>query len=264
MTVNPGAAEWPHRQIADHIRARIAHGDWGPGEKLPSIPQIAQIYGVAKQTVQRAIDQLRVEGMLITRPGSGTYVRGTRRRLNRLSRARYGPSRGYHVDPGARYRQQVVTVGRAPAPRDVASAFGVSEGAELLARRYLLRTSEQIVEMGASWLRVADVAGTELESLDPLHRPLYQAVEDATGRRYTYATDAVTARLPTRQEAETLEVRPDTPVLVLLHTAYDPDRQPIEVTQSTWPGPMTVLTDDYRVPAPRPEPDYSGPDAALG
>src|SRR5438045_9743496 len=106
MTVNPGAAEVPHRQIAAQLRARIHRGEWGPGERLPSIPAIATAYGVAKQTVQRTIDQLRIEGLLITRPGSGTFVRGTRRRLNRLSRGRYGPQRGYppHLPPPPRQR----------------------------------------------------------------------------------------------------------------------------------------------------------------
>src|SRR5262245_16958648 len=116
VTINPGAAEHPHRQIAASLRERIRAGEWAPGEKLPSIPALAQAYAVAKQTVQRTIDQLRVEGLLITRPGSGTYVRGTRRRLSRLARGRYGHRRGYHTDLAARYRQVLTEVGTAPAP----------------------------------------------------------------------------------------------------------------------------------------------------
>jgi len=98
MTINPGAAEFPHRPIASQLKDRIRRGDWQPGERLPSIPAMAEMFGVAKQTVQRTVDQLRVEGILITKPGSGTYVRGTRRRLNRLARGRYGSHRGYHAD----------------------------------------------------------------------------------------------------------------------------------------------------------------------
>ena len=138
MQINPGAAEVPHRQIADQLRARIRHGDWAAGERLPSIPAIAEMFGVAKQTVQRSIDQLRVEGVLITKPGSGTYVRGTRRRLNRLSRGRYGAHRGYHADLAARYRQQLAGVGREPAPPEVADAFGVRDSTEMLVRRHVV------------------------------------------------------------------------------------------------------------------------------
>src|SRR5690349_185657 len=149
MEINPGTAEHPHRQIAAQLRAQIRRGDWGPGEKLPSIPAIAQMYGVAKQTVQRTIDALRIEGLLITKPGSGTYVRGTRRKLNRLSRGRYGSQRGYHADLAARYRQQLIEVGRSPAPSEVADAFGVPAGTLLVVRRHLVRTQDAPVEIGA-------------------------------------------------------------------------------------------------------------------
>jgi GntR family transcriptional regulator len=263
MSINPGAAEVPHRQIAAQLRARIHRGEWGPGERLPSIPAIAAMYGVAKQTVQRTVDQLRVEGLLITKPGSGTYVRGTKRRLNRLSRGRYGGTRGYHADLAARYRQHLISVGRSPAPIEVTEAFGLSPGSELLARRHLVRTGDAPVEVGVSWLRPADAAATSLERHEVFGRPLYQEVEEVTGRRYSTARDQLSARQPTREEAELLEIRPDTPVLVLLHVAFDAEHRPIEVAQATWPGPMTTLTEEYEVPGPRaalPE----GPDLALG
>lgn len=260
MTINPGASEVPHRQIAAQLKARIRRGDWVPGERLPSIPAIAEMYGVAKQTVQRSIDQLRVEGMLITKPGSGTYVRGSRRRLNRLARGRYGGHRGYHADLAARYRQQLTEVGRGSAPPEVADAFGVTDGTELVVRRHVVRTDDVPVEVGASWFLVADAAGTSLERTQAFGRPLYQEAEEATGRRYVSATDTISARQPSREESEILRIRPDTPVLHLLHVAYDGGHKPIEVAQATWPGPMTTLIEEYKIPAPPTDPD---PDPGL-
>jgi GntR family transcriptional regulator len=256
--VNPGVAEFPHRQIATALRARIRRGDWAAGERLPSIPALAEMFGVAKQTIQRTIDQLRVEGLLITKPGSGTYVRGTRRRLNRLSRGRYGVHRGYHADLAARYRQQLVSAGREPAPSEVADAFGVPDNTELVVRRYFVRTldmsvSQVIVEIGASWFRPSDVGDSSIERAESFGRPTYQEVEEVTGRRYATASDVISARLPSREEAELLAIRPDTPVLHLLHIAFDTGRRPIEVAQSTWPGPMTTLAEEYRIPEPRPD-----------
>ncbi len=171
MTINPGAAEFPHRQIAAQLRARIHRGDWAPGERLPSIPTLATQFGVAKQTVQRTIDQLRIEGLLITRPGSGTFVRGTKRRMNRLSRGRYGAERGYHAELAARYRQHLMQVGVMPCPADVAEGFGIDPGVPLLVRRHLVRTGDAPVEVGASWFRPADVRGTSIERPDVFDRP---------------------------------------------------------------------------------------------
>src|SRR5262245_23262933 len=262
MTVNPGAAEHPHRQIAAMLRQRIRTGEWGPGERLPSIPTIAASYGVAKQTVQRSIDALRVEGLVITRPGSGTYVRGTRRRLSRLARGRYGARRGYHVDLAVRYRQVLTEVGIVAAPGDVTEIYGRPEGSPLLVRRHLVRTEEdQPVEVGASWFAPEQSTGTSLVESRPYGRPLYQEVEEQTGRVYTTAEDRLTARLPTREEAAALRIRPDTPVVHLVHIGYDADRQVIEVATATWPGPVTTLVDSYAVPGPLPDTD---PSPAIG
>ena len=263
-TINPGATEAPHRQIAAMLRERIRRGEWAPGERLPAIPAIAVEYGVAKQTIQRTVDQLRVEGVLITRPGSGTFVRGTKRRLNRLSRGRYGAQRGYHADLAARYRQHLTEVGHTPAPADIAEVFGVSPGTTLVVRRHLVRTSDVPVEVGASWLRPADADGTALARPEVFDRPLYQEVEEATGRTYTSATDQITARLPSRDEAELLQIRPDTPVLVLMHVAFDQRGKAIEVSQAVWPGPVTQLTEKYQIAGERPAVPTDDPDLALG
>jgi GntR family transcriptional regulator len=261
---NPGAAEHPHRQIAAALRIRIRAGEWPPGDRLPSIPALATEYGVAKQTVQRAIDQLRLDGLLITRPGSGTYVRGTRRRLNRLARGRYGPRRGYHADLAGRYHQRLLDVATVPAPPEVADAFGVADGTPLLRRRHLVRTDErQPAELGATWLLPRDADGTSLVRAEAYGRPLYQEVEEQTGRVYATAEDRLGARLPTREEAELLEIRPDTPVLHLLHIAYDTQHRPIEVAQATWPGPVTSLVETYPVPGANPTPSDDEPGLTL-
>lgn len=63
------------QQIADRLRAAILTRKIAPGEKLPSGPQLASRYGVAKMTVQQAIDTLREEGLVISRRGSGVYAR---------------------------------------------------------------------------------------------------------------------------------------------------------------------------------------------
>jgi GntR family transcriptional regulator len=264
VTINPGTAEHPHRQIAASLRQRIESGEWPASERLPSIPALAEAYGVAKQTVQRTIDQLRVEGLVITRPGSGTYVRGTRRRLNRLARGRYGTRRGYHADLAARYRQHLVEVGRSPAPAEVTDAFGVPDGTQLFVRRHVVRTNEQQpVELGASWFTTTDAEGTSLAGPAAFGRPLYQEAEEVTGRRYATAADHLSARLPTREEAELLRIRPDTPVLHLLHVAYDAEHRPIEVAQATWPGPVTTLIDTYAVPGPQAATTDTGGDVVL-
>ncbi|MFE7743153.1 TetR/AcrR family transcriptional regulator C-terminal domain-containing protein [Nocardia sp. NPDC057455] len=68
----------PYRTIVAEIRARITTGDLRPGDRAPSIRQIAQRWGVAVATATRVTATLRAEGLVETRVGSGTVVSARR------------------------------------------------------------------------------------------------------------------------------------------------------------------------------------------
>jgi DNA-binding GntR family transcriptional regulator len=74
VSIDPDAPDWPYQQVAARIRERIAAGELGP--RLPSYMALAHEMGVSPMTVQRAIGVLRDEGLVVTRPGRGTYVAG--------------------------------------------------------------------------------------------------------------------------------------------------------------------------------------------
>lgn len=64
----------PYRRIAAELRGRILSGDLKPGDRLPSIRQIAERWGVAAATATRVTAALRDEGLVQTTVGSGTTV----------------------------------------------------------------------------------------------------------------------------------------------------------------------------------------------
>lgn len=61
-------------RIADELRADIASGEFPLGEQLPSIAMLADRFGSAKATVERALDLLRNEGLIASRQGLRTVV----------------------------------------------------------------------------------------------------------------------------------------------------------------------------------------------
>jgi len=64
-----------HGQLSSQLRAEIAGGRYGAGARLPSEAQLVKQFGVSRPTVARALLDLRSEGLIERRAGSGTYVR---------------------------------------------------------------------------------------------------------------------------------------------------------------------------------------------
>lgn len=75
MTLDPDDPRPPYQQVANALRAAILTKKFVPGDKLPSGNELAQRYGVARMTVQQAVRLLREEGLVVSRQGSGIYVR---------------------------------------------------------------------------------------------------------------------------------------------------------------------------------------------
>ena len=64
----------PYRQLAGIIRARIARGDWTPGQLIATEKDLVQEFGLARSTVRRAIAVLVEDGGIYTVPQRGSYV----------------------------------------------------------------------------------------------------------------------------------------------------------------------------------------------
>src|SRR5215472_9887999 len=73
--IDPADKRQPNVQIAASIRAAILTGELEPGAQLPAGHELAKFFGVSRMTVQTAIRTLREEGFVVSRTGSGVYVR---------------------------------------------------------------------------------------------------------------------------------------------------------------------------------------------
>jgi GntR family transcriptional regulator len=63
-----------YRRIADDLRARIAGGEYPPGERLPTYAELATIYSASVSTIQRAVMLLQAQGVIVGVQGAGLYV----------------------------------------------------------------------------------------------------------------------------------------------------------------------------------------------
>ena len=73
--LDPDDPRPPYQQVANSVRAAILTRKFQPGEKLPSQAELASRYGVARMTVQQSLRILRDEGLIVSRQGSGVFVK---------------------------------------------------------------------------------------------------------------------------------------------------------------------------------------------
>ena len=64
------------QQVFDQLRQQILSGSWKPGDKLPSENELAAQFGVSRVTVRNALQKLSGLGLLETRFGEGSFIRG--------------------------------------------------------------------------------------------------------------------------------------------------------------------------------------------
>ena len=65
-----------YAQIVDRFQEQISAGILEPGEKLPSVRELAVQLSINPNTIQRSYRQLEMEGWITTMPGKGCFVCG--------------------------------------------------------------------------------------------------------------------------------------------------------------------------------------------
>ena len=65
-----------YTQIVDGFREQIRSGILCPGDKLPSVRELAQELTINPNTIQRAYRELEMGGWIATVPGKGCFVHG--------------------------------------------------------------------------------------------------------------------------------------------------------------------------------------------
>ncbi len=158
-----------HEYVADQLRRQIALRVIGPGRSLPAERRLADIFGVARPTVQRAIAILVAEGLVEKRRGrtGGTFVRDT--------------------EPGGQALAAVLA--RIAANRQLISealAYRLALEPEVVAAACRNRTAADLERIGtAARLLAASVTEAEMMAHDTR---FHLAVADAAHNRFFRAS----------------------------------------------------------------------------
>jgi GntR family transcriptional regulator len=234
-------------QIAAHIRDQILQGNLGPGDEVPSERQIAAEWDVSRPTATKALEALRVQGLIESRRGSGTYVLD-RYGLHRRARERYqkAAQTGRIYPPNE--RAEIVAAELVAPPAYVAEALTLPEDSQVVRRHRVTYRDDHPVEVSTSWYpeAVTDRAPLLLER-ERIRQGTLAYVERSTGRRARHAHDRVAARLATDEELTALRLTEPAAVLVVRHTVYDMDERPLEFAEAVYPPEAWTYEEQYMI-----------------
>jgi GntR family transcriptional regulator len=88
IRIDPRSAEPIFEQIVFAVKAALARGTATPGDKLPSVRELARDLAINPNTVVRAYEQLERDGVVVRRQGSGCFLTDRGSELGLVQRRR--------------------------------------------------------------------------------------------------------------------------------------------------------------------------------
>ena len=115
-------------KVKRHILENIGSGKWATSSRVPSENDIVKSFGVSRMTANRALRELRDEGILVRIAGVGSFVADRHASAHPLEiRSIADEIRGR----GHRHRADLVSLERIRAVAELAEDFGVAPRSEL-------------------------------------------------------------------------------------------------------------------------------------
>lgn len=216
-----------YQQIADSLRRRIEAGEFVAGGLLPSEAELVARYKASRVTVRRALEQLRDEGRVDSRQGSGWFV-ATDPLPQRLGHL--GTIEDQLLASGRTSERRVLDFAFTAAPPHVAELLGTTE--VLTTRRLNLADGEPFA-LVTVWCP-EDLA-SKLSRDDVEARPFYELLDLELGS----ARQTIRAGVATAEEAELLGMLPGGPVLRCERVTEAADGRPVLASEHTFPAHRT-------------------------
>ena len=208
-----GAPAARYEQVKQYIRNTIESGERRAGDRIPSELDLVESLGVSRMTVNRALRELTNEGLLTRVSGVGTFVAESKPQSTLLMIAHIGDeirSRGHE------YSYQTVLMRREVAPVNVSNALGLPLGASVFHVICVHRENGLPVQLEDRYVNPA-IAPDFIEQDFAVVRPSEYLFSVVPAHDVEHVVDA---GLPSRAEAELLQIAPEEPCLTLMRRTW--------------------------------------------
>ncbi len=232
-----------YEEIANDLRARIESGDVQPGDRLPTVIQLCDFYGVSKVTVRHAIEMLTDEGLVSARRGSGTYVRRNRDLTGEAiaSIGTPGVESGFTAEnPHGDVSSDVYAFEVLTPPDDIRRYLELEPGDFTYYAERVRKLNGLPISIEYTYTPIDLVPGLKRHHLEG---SVYRYIRQDLGLRIADTTRTIRAVLPTGVEADRLDIRPSDPLLEIEQINALDSGRPFEYTLSHHVGSRFEIHD---------------------
>jgi GntR family transcriptional regulator, histidine utilization repressor len=194
--------------IRDYARIQIHSGAWRSGARVPSENELSDQFGVSRMTARRALDQLALDGLIVRRVGSGSFIADNGVRSSFLVIRNIADE---IVETGRVYTSRVLRHRLVAAPRLVAESLKLAERSGVFHSLIVHIGDALPVQLEYRYVRqdaAPDYLSVDLAAQTPNHYL----------QRCCPLTDAqqkISATLPSKFECKALSIRKNEPCLLI-------------------------------------------------
>jgi len=231
------------RWLAAELRERIALGDFGRAGALESEAELGSRYGVSRVTVRRALEQLRDEGLVAARRGSGWYVVSGASFGQSLALGSFQHARSAVTEAGLPLVRKVTGYGYRSTPDAVARLLALPPGTEALRVQAVRHAGSSPLDLVTEWVPLefaAPVSRSDAE--DP---GLWETLR-RHGNSVDLVRQSIAATAASESVAGLLDVDVGTPLLLVRRLAVLGDGRPLALSEHRYLGHRFRLDVEFR------------------
>lgn len=211
--------------IVDALRNRILAGEFGDEGKLPSFRKLATEYKTTQETMNKTMQTLQAEGVLISLGSKGMVANNKRVRIPGIV-AHFIK----HVEASG-FTPTEVTLGIpefiTPSP-EIAKAMLLPENAQILLRRRRQGTKLYPLRLVEGYYPKSLITNEMFDTIKKdEHFHIVNAIKKNTKKAIKHVHEDIIARLPTAYEQEQLKIVRTNPVIETTLINYTADKQTV-------------------------------------
>lgn len=226
-----------HVQLADVLREKVYAQELAEGDRLPSEHALMETYGVSRGTVQKGLQILVDEGLLVKEKGRGAFVSSPdAEHLTGSSLLSFAESLRMQ---GIDFETTVVGQEVMPANKICSKRLGIPVGSPVFFLRRVRSTEDGPLLYMESRINMLTCPG--IDHFDYSKHTLYSTIEEASGKKLSYAKVRYGARIAGHVRGRLLECSESAPVLNIDQVCYLQDNSTTEWGNIWLPANRYVL-----------------------